>query len=31
VPLKKHSLVGEDWGCNGVEIELGKREWEGGE
>jgi len=28
---KKHSPIGEDWGYNGVEMGLGRREREGGE
>jgi len=28
---EKHSPVGEDWSCDGTEIEFGRREWEGRE
>jgi len=28
---EEHSLIGEDWGCNGAEMGFGRREWEGGE
>ena len=28
---EKYSPIGENWGCNGAEIGLGKREREGGE
>ena len=28
---EKHSPVGEDWGCDGVEMELGRRGQEEGE
>jgi len=27
-PGKKHDPVGEDWGCNGVEIGFKRRKWE---
>jgi len=30
-PEEEHSPIGEDWGCDGVEIGLGRREQEGGE
>jgi len=28
---KKHSTVGEDWSYDRAEVELGKKEWKGGE
>ena len=30
-PREEHSLVGEDWGRNGAEMEFGRRDQEGGE
>jgi len=30
-PGEEYGPIGEDWGHNGVEIGLGRREWEGGE
>jgi len=28
-PEEKHGPAGEDWGCNGVEVELRRREPKG--
>jgi len=30
-PGEEHGLIGEDWGCDGVEMGLRRREREGGE
>ena len=30
-PGKEHSPIGEDWGRDGLEMGLRRREWEGGE
>ena len=29
-PGEEHSPIGEDWGCDGVEVEFRRRSWEGG-
>jgi len=28
---EEHGPIGENWGCDGVEMRLGRRGWEGGE
>jgi len=30
-PREEHGLIREDWGCNGAEMGLGRRERKGGE
>jgi len=30
-PGEEYGPIREDWGCDGAEMRLGKREWEGRE